>query len=288
MTIVGILSLLLVIAYTFTSNEKTPREAAPIAIEAQVIGKGAQASTLLIRHEGVAGLPSGELTVAVGSGDMGYSGRRVRGVLIRSEDQWRLERIWPVDEAMYKLLATTNRQLRRDTVTRGQKVYRSLGEYLPTFALYDQDGKVILSHAFRGKDMVLNFIFTRCAVPTMCPAATANMAALQRQAQATGIEDLELVSISFDPEYDTPGVLRAYAETRGLDLENFTLLTGPKEAIRDLLKQFGILTVNKDGAIQHTMATLLIDKKGKLRFRKEGSRWTPTEFLEQLNALDAG
>lgn len=259
-----------------------------ILVEAEVLAADAAENMLLIRYEAMEDQRSaGEQHVQVGHGDAlnGYLNKKIRGNLIFSGDLWRLEKIWPVDLQADQLLERVNRQLRRDTVTRGRRAYRAAGDYIPSFALYNQRGEVVQSRQLQGKFVVLNFIFTRCAVPTMCPAATANMGRLQREARASGIEDLELVSISFDPDYDTPGVLRNYAQMHGLDPVNFTLLTGPKQAIEDILTQFGILTVDEDGTIHHTMATLLIDQKGKIVFRREGSRWSYQDFIERLKAL---
>ena len=260
----------------------------PLLVEAEVLAADPVENTLLIRHEALGErLSAGERRVYVGHGDAlnGYLDSKIRGNLILSEDAWRLEKIWPIESQADKILGDINRQLRRDTVTRGSRAYRAVGEYIPSFALYNQRGEMVQSTQLQGKYVVLNFIFTRCAVPTMCPAATANMARLQQEARASGMEDLELVSISFDPEYDTPGVLRNYAEIHGLDPVNFSLLTGPKQVIDDLMTQFGILTVDEEGTINHTMATLLIDQKGKIIFRREGSRWSYQEFIERLEAL---
>lgn len=116
-------------------------------------------------------------------------------------------------------------------------MYREVGETAPTFTLYNQDGKATAFDHFRGKRVVLNFIFTRCPVATMCPASTAKMMALQAAAKKAGVKDLELVSISFDSAFDTPPVLKAYAEARGIDTSNFSFLTGPENAIRDLLAE---------------------------------------------------
>lgn len=263
----------------------------PLSLEGEVLAADGQALTLHLRYKGqIPGLSessAGELTVDVSQGDalIGYVGRSIRGQLLSSTARWRLENIWPVNPDVRHTIDTINRQLRRDTATRGTKAFRTVGDYIPDFALYDQDGHMASVRQFRGKRIVLNFIFTRCAVPTMCPAATTNMVRLQKQARNAGVANLQLISISFDPEYDTPGILKQYAHTHGVDTGTFSLLTGPKRVITDLMTQFGILTEQEDGTIKHTMATLLIDEKGKIHYRREGSRWTPQSFLERLVAI---
>jgi protein SCO1/2 len=86
-----------------------------------------------------------------------------------------------------------------------------------------------------------------------------------------------------DPEYDTPGVLREYADQRGIDTTNFSFLTGPEAAIRDLLAQFGVIAEFRGDILDHTLATLLIDEKGKIAWRADGSAWEPREFVERMH-----
>jgi protein SCO1 len=153
---------------------------------------------------------------------------------------------------------------------------------VPDFALYDQSGRVVQASRFRGKQIMINFIYTRCPVANMCPASTARMITLQRLARDAGIADLELISITLDPQHDTPGVLRDYAEVRGIDTANFSLLTGPEAAIRDLLTQFGIIAEFKDQEIRHTIAVLLVDARGSIAHRIDGTFWDPADFLAKM------
>jgi protein SCO1/2 len=173
-------------------------------------------------------------------------------------------------------------QLRQDTHTRGKNAYREVGEMVPDFALYDQSGRVVQSSRFRGKQIVINFIFTRCPVATMCPASTAKMIAMQRLAREAAVPNLELVSITLDPAYDTPGVLREYADVRGIDTTNFSFLTGPQNAIKDLLTQFGVIAELEGDLIKHTLTTLLIDANGKIAHRADGSMWEPADFVAKM------
>jgi len=153
---------------------------------------------------------------------------------------------------------------------------------VPEFALYDQDGRVVQSSRFRGRQIMLNFIFTRCPVATMCPAATAKMVTVQHLAREARVPNLELISITLDPAYDTPGVLKEYALVRGIDTSNFSLLTGPETAIKDLLKQFGVIAQLQGDILQHTLTTLLIDPDGRITHRADGSIWEPREFVQKM------
>ncbi|MFI5337992.1 MAG: SCO family protein, partial [Opitutales bacterium] len=83
-------------------------------------------------------------------------------------------------------------------------------------------------------------------------------------------------------DYDTPGVLKEYAEARGLDTANWTFLTGPDAAVRHLLAQLGVLREFEGGTIKHSLATLLIDPQGRIIHRIDGSAWEAQEFLDKM------
>ena len=244
---------------------------------------------LIVRHDEIKDyMPAMTMEFLVSDGDLALArpGQRIRAEMIPSKDgDFRLERIWPDDASIEaRSVATGAMQLRQDTHTRGKNAFREVGEAAPDFSLYDQNGRVVQGSRFRGRQIMLNFIFTRCPVPTMCPAATAKMITLQRLAREAGVRDLELVSITLDPLHDTPGVLREYAAVRGIDTSNFSFLTGPEGAIRDLLTQFGVITQLQGDILQHTLATLLIDPQGRIAHRTDGSQWEPQDFVRRMKS----
>lgn len=226
-----------------------------------------------------------EFAARVGSGDLaiGWAGRAVRGELVESDGRLRLERIFPSDPAELREEAEVAAALRRDTVERGRLVARTAGDSAPLFLLWDQDGKVVRSSDLRGKPHVVNFIFTRCKAAEMCPASTASMVALGKALREAGLGDeVRLVSVSFDPAYDSPGVLRAYAQSWGADPAQHRFLTGQREMIRDLMRQQGILTMQADGTIVHNAATVVVSAEGRIVARREGPRFLPEDFLPIL------
>lgn len=242
---------------------------------------------LVVRHDEIKDyMPAMTMEFAVSAGDLAVvqPGQRIRAELVPAQDggDFRLERIWPDDKVGADTVAAGALQLRQDTHTRGKHAYREVGEQAPDFALYDQSGGVVQGSRFRGRQIMLNFIFTRCPDAKMCPAATAKMITVQRLAREAGVRDLKLVSITLDPAFDTPGVLREYADLRGIDTANFSFLTGPEPAIRDLLTQFGVIAQFQGDILQHTLATLLIDPSGKIAHRTDGSAWEPQDFVAKL------
>lgn len=186
-------------------------------------------------------------------------------------------------------MAQANLRLHENTKElRGNAAIIGAGEPVPAFALYDQDANpVLVPEQWHGKYVVINFIFTRCKVANMCPAATARMAGLQRTLESQGRSDkVQLLSISFDPRYDSPQVLKQYSTLFGAKLDNYAFLTGTETTIHDVLRRFGVLTRHEDGTINHSMVTALIDPDGNLSLRQIGPNWTAEAILEQLDAAE--
>ncbi len=255
-------------------------------LRGEIVSVDAERHVLVVRHDDIPGLmPAMTMEFAVAPGDAAIAkpGQRIRATLHKVEQgDWRLEQIWPDDQASASEVGTEAKALRQDTLTRGKSAYREMGDKIPNFALYDQNGHVVKSGQFQGKQIMLNFIFTRCPVANMCPASTAKMMIAQKLAREAGVSNLQLVSITLDPAYDTPGVLKTYAEARGIDTSNFSFLTGPENAIKDLLAQFGVIAEFEGDLLKHTLTTLLIDENGRISHRADGSTWDPKEFVAKM------
>lgn len=250
-----------------------------------VISVSVERTTALVDHDEIPGyMPRMTMEFHVNPGDLKVlrAGLRIRAKFYELDDGYYLEEIWPVDPAAERIVQAAGQSLRQDTVTRGASPYREVGEFLPDFALYDQDGKVVQVAQLRGRQVVINFIFTRCPDAKMCPATVMKMMQLQAMAREAGVADLELLSITLDPEYDTPGVLRDYADARGIDTSNYRFLTGPERAIKDMLAQLGVLVFQDGPLLQHTLTSVLIDPRGRIVHRVDGSEWRPEDFAGRL------
>lgn len=242
-------------------------------------------SQLIVMHDeikGFMGAMTMEFKVSKGDLVIAKPGEHIRAELVVRDNGLFLEKIWPAAAATQRALAAAAKALAQDTAMRGKEAYRDIGENLPEFTLLDQEGRAVSGSRFRGRQIVLNFIFTRCPIATMCPAATERMAALQKAAKAAGAKDFELISLSLDPEFDTPGVLQDYAQVRGLDTSNWSFLTGPDAAVRHLLAQLGVIREFEGATIKHTLATVLINEDGRIAYRAEGSMWTVDDFVRRL------
>lgn len=285
------LSLLLVACKPGASAGKTAPGADAAAekrhpITGEIIKVDPERLTLLVRHDEIPGYMAAmtmEFSVTLGDVANAREGQRIRAEMVEREGgEFALEKLWTVDPVADAQVGSAGGVLRQDTAIRGRRAYREVGENLPDFALYDQTGKVVSPARFRGKQIMLNFIFTRCQVATMCPLSTTRMVAAQNKAKEAGITGVEFVSITLDPEYDTPGVLLTYAKQRGIDTANFSFLTGPESAIKDLLTQFGVLADFDGSILKHTVSTLLIDAQGRIIWRADGSQWSPDDFVAKM------
>jgi protein SCO1/2 len=276
------------------SKPADPAPPAPVAtapaekrypLTGEIVSVNPTQHSLLVHHDEIKGYMPGmtmEFKVSPGDLTIAQPGRRIRAELVVRGDDFYLEKIWPDDAVTTRAVAAATNALAQDTARRGKEAYREIGETLPEFTLLDQDGRTVSPSRFRGKRVVLNFIFTRCPIATMCPASTLRMMALQKAARDAGVMDFELVSISLDPEYDTPGVLKDYAAVRSIDTANFSFLTGPDLAVRHLLAQLGVIREFEGATIKHTLATVLINEEGKIIHRVDGSVWQVDDFLQRL------
>jgi protein SCO1/2 len=252
-----------------------------------VVSADARRKILVVRHNAIPGyMPSMTMEFAVSAGDAAVArpGELIRAQLIVDKGgNARLEQVWPDDKVSLDSVEAGERMLRQDTFSKGGSAYREVGDQVPQFVLYDQDGRVVDSARFRGTQVMLNFIYSRCPIATMCPLSTQKMVTTQKLAREAGVTHIQFVSITLDPAYDTPGVLRQYADDRGIDTGNFSFLTGPAPAIRDLLTQFGVIAQFNGDILDHTLATLLIDEKGRVAWRADGSQWEPGEFVSRMH-----
>lgn len=240
---------------------------------------------LEVAHEDIPDLmPAMTMKFEVSAGDLKNAkvGQKIRARLVRDEaGGFQLIKIWPLDDQVSSDLKHFNERLQKQAKALPSGYYYGEGDESPDFALLDQFGKVVTSEQFKGKPLMLNFIFTRCTDANMCPLSTSKMARLQETVKLAGL-DINFVSITMDPQFDTPGVLRQYAEVYGIDGSNFKFVTGPKSAVRNLVKSYGVTSIDKVDTIMHSLATVLIDEKGSIVKRSQKSAWTPEEFLEAL------
>ncbi len=154
----------------------------------------------------------------------------------------------------------------------------------PAFSLTTQDGAQLSLQALRGKVVAITFIYTSCA--DTCPLLTVKLAQLPARLGPDFGPKVFFVSITVDPEQDTPEVLKHYAERLGANLDGWAFLTGTSGEIRDVAKRYGIAyRKTRGGDVDHTFLTSIVDQRGILRVQYMGVRFDPDEFLQDLRRL---
>ena len=169
------------------------------------------------------------------------------------------------------------------------------GDQVPDFALRNQDGRPIHLAQFRGKTLLITFIYTRCPMPNFCPLVTRNFAAIDRQLQAVPAlyAKTHLLCISFDPENDTPARLRAYGvQYIGSDSKttfaHWDFAVPSKSDLDKIAEYFDLgMTHDANDSITHTLSTTLIGPDGKVQQFYPGNEWTPDQVIADVKNLGA-
>jgi protein SCO1/2 len=157
----------------------------------------------------------------------------------------------------------------------------SAGEVVPDFTLIDIARHSIKLSQFSGKVVALNFIYTSCALPSFCYRTSNNFGVLQKRFRERLGHDLVLLTVTFDPERDQPGVLAHYARTWKADPATWHFLTGPVPDVRRVSDMFGMDFFPDEGLMNHSLHTAVIDRERKLVANIEGNQYS----AEQLGDL---
>ncbi|MFN8057593.1 MAG: SCO family protein [Vicinamibacterales bacterium] len=152
-----------------------------------------------------------------------------------------------------------------------------VGEIVPPFTLTTERESSLDLASLRGQVVAINFVYTRCPLPDYCPLLVDHFKALSRRFGAQLGRELTLLTISFDPKYDTPAVLRAFAREAGAP-DGWHFLTGSADAIEAVCDKLGVEYWADEGLISHTLQTIVIDREGRLAAAVEGKSFTVTEL----------
>jgi protein SCO1/2 len=169
--------------------------------------------------------------------------------------------------------------------------YLAPGDVVPNQAFVDQDGRARDFNAIRGdRAMAITFIYTKCPIPTFCPAMDRQFAEAQALLRDKRLEGkAALLSVSFDPKNDTPPVLTAHARKLGADPKVWTFVTGDRDAIDRFASSLLLTLVRGEAAnpdeIGHTLRTTVVDRNGKIARSYSGADWTPAELVAELQRL---
>jgi len=153
-----------------------------------------------------------------------------------------------------------------------------VGATLPDFELTDQTGTPLALSALKGKVVAVTFIYSRCPLPDYCPRMVENFRAIRARFADRMARDLVLLTISFDPQYDTPQVLAQYAASMRAGGPGWHFLTGDPANVERVCNAFGIQYFPDEGLITHSLQTAVVDRNGRLAATVEGKEFTPRQL----------
>jgi protein SCO1/2 len=168
------------------------------------------------------------------------------------------------------------------------------GDAVPDFKLRNQDGSAIHLSQFKGQTLLITFIYTRCPLPNFCPLVTRNFAAINKTLANDPklYAKTHLLCVSFDPEHDTPAVLRAYgAQYIGSDAKSafahWDFAVPAKPELVEMAKFFNVgMSDSNDGSITHTLSTTVVGPDGKVAQFYPGNEWTPDQLVSDVKKLE--
>ncbi len=165
------------------------------------------------------------------------------------------------------------------------------GEAVPDETFIDQDGNAFRLSSLKGSVVIVTFIYTRCPLPDYCPLMDRRFASIQ-QAVRDGrtARGVRLLSISFDPDRDTPAVLRAHAARLGADPALWTFATAPRDKVDTFGARLGLDVIrdaNDPSDITHNLRTAVLDRQGRLATVLNGNGWSVEDALAALASVPA-
>jgi protein SCO1/2 len=153
-----------------------------------------------------------------------------------------------------------------------------VGETVPDFTLTDQTGARVSLSQLRGQVVVVNFVYTSCALTQFCFRVANHFASIARRFEDRLGKDLTLLTVTFDPARDTVEVLREYASQWNADPRTWRFLTGEADEVRRVCDLFGVDFFPDEGLMNHSLRTGVIDRAGRLAGRVEGNEYTAAQL----------
>jgi len=247
-------------------------------IEGRVVAVDSGGRILTVAHEEVAGL---------------MPAMTMPFVVTKNED-WIFGKIAPGDHIHATLVMTDHAELQdisfSSSGNSGSDGTSKLhipdpGDSVPDFQFVNQFGKTVRLNQFRGKPLLITFVYTRCPFPDFCPLMSNNFASVLQQLQQVPAvySKTQLMSISIDPKFDTPMVLHEYGERYEAktdpQFQHWQFVTGSPEEIRNAADFFGLAYNQQEGQIVHNLRTVLIGRDGKVLKVYTGNQWKPEDVV---------
>jgi protein SCO1/2 len=162
----------------------------------------------------------------------------------------------------------------------------AVGDPIPDFALIDQTGRTVRLSQMRGEPVAVTFLYTRCPIATACPMTATKFAKLDAMLKEKGFG--RLLTITVDPEHDTPKVLAEYAKHLGAEPGRWEFLTGDPKEVAKVAMSFGMIYYPDKGQVVHAQTAAVVDPAGRLATIYYGQMWEPEQLLRDLEKARKG
>jgi protein SCO1/2 len=157
------------------------------------------------------------------------------------------------------------------------------GALLPDCVLTNQSGQAVRLRDLQGQALAFTFFFTRCPLPTFCPRMNNNFGEVQAALQVDSTNtNWQLLSISFDPQFDTPAQLAAHAGLYHADTNHWNFATADPTVIRQLSGAFGLMVIPDGTSFSHNLRTVVVDAGGRVQKIFTDNEWTPAELAAEM------
>ncbi len=251
-------------------------------LEGQILAVKPETNELLVKHEDIKGfMPA--MTMPYVVKDAALLRERMAGDLITAT--LHVDPSGPYLSAIKRIgAAPLPEDARSDIPAAANVTLLKPGDAVPMTTLVDQGRQITLAD-FKGSALAVTFIYTRCPLASFCPLLDRRFAEVQKIAASDPVlaGKIRLLSISFDPAFDTDAALEAHAEKVGADPNVWRFASAPKEVVDRLAAEFAINVIReKDGTITHNLRTAVVDPSGRITAILDNNAWSAEELATAL------
>ena len=202
-------------------------------------------------------------------------------LVVDKDDEWieNIHRIGRSSEPINEI--STKKKTSGDAMASELKA----GDTLPDYVLTTEQGRQIHISDFRGKALAFTFFFTRCPLPDYCPRMNRNLeqARTLLLADSNAPPNWQLLSISFDPGFDSPQVLASYAGVyRGTDTNRWLFALAQTNVLADVAARLDLMVMRQGGSISHNLRTVVLDPAGRIYRQFDGNEWTASQLADAI------
>lgn len=278
----------LFLALAFLAACRTPNAQHRYPLIGEIIGIDRTAHQLIVRHEDIPnfmkGMTMGFAVKDPATLDRAQIGQRIKATLVVTETESWLEDVQVTGQAPADA-----------SQPQSPLQIPAEGETVPDFVFTNQDGRRVHLAQYKGKVLLLTFVYTRCPLPDFCPRMTQNFLAIEKSMKQdpAAYARTHLLSVTFDPGFDTPKVLRQHAlavtAIPAAELFPHWEFVAPQPKDLDTIAHFFALSQwKKDGQIIHSLSTVIIDRDGRIYRWYHGNSWTTEEVLREARLAAGG